>query len=363
VSGDVREDFTKRRPGGDDLRGAPSGESRMFTAFLPNGRVVGLRVAPPLASAAEVRHLRRDYVHGVRWRRATTWYQSRAIARLADTLAADVERLNEARLARLRRRRRRLFAGFAKRDRAITKAVEVYRARLERQMHIEREAVRRLGRRDFWDKIVIASAFPLFMAYADRGRIAGPNNIALFVLLLVWLVGDEIVDALFGSEDTSPYPLHDTDAWSYIAPFANVLAGWWLLDDRQHERFVAGRAAFPLTPIDLHVDPGVQRSYRFHATIDLSTIVARGHFADFATFTDVPVVAALNTVTLTDDGVLLNARVGSVQTELQDGLLGLTVTVTTDDNAAVDVTVPILKVLEAAWIVDTERPAPPVLPS
>jgi hypothetical protein len=363
VSGDLPEDFTARRPGGDHLRGALTGGSRTVTAVLPNGRVVWLRVSPSLASAADVRDLARDYLDGMRWRRATALYQSRAIARLADTFVADVERLNQARRTRVRRRRQQLLASVKKRDRAITKAAAAYRARLERQMQIERETVRRLGRRDFWDKIVIASAFPLFIAYGERGRIHGANNLALLFMLLVWVVGDEIVDALFGSEDTSPYPLHDTDAWSYIAPIANVLAGWWLLDDRQHERFVAGRATFSQTPIDVQQIVGVERFYTFHAAIDLSAIVARGHFADFATFTNVPVVASINNATPSDAGVQLNARVGSVGATVEDGLLSLTLTVRTDDDATVPVAVPIMDALEAAWIVDTDKPPAAAAPS
>ena len=81
---------------------------------------------------------------------------------------------------------------------------------------------------------------------ASRVGPFGANNLTLTLSLLIWLVGDEIVDALFGSEEASPYPLRDTDAWSYLAPIGNLLAGWWLLGDRQHERFITGFTGFKL---------------------------------------------------------------------------------------------------------------------
>src|SRR5262249_14323104 len=126
-------------------------------------------------------------------------------------------------------------------DRKLAKAAEGYLSHVERQLRIERETVRRLGRRSLWDQIVIVSAFLLFAAYGQPGQPFGANNVTLALSLLIWLVGDEIVDLLFGPEQASPYPLRDTDAWSYIAPAGSLLAGWWLLGDQQHERFVAGR--------------------------------------------------------------------------------------------------------------------------
>jgi hypothetical protein len=114
------------------------------------------------------------------------------------------------------------------------------RRRVAEEILLGRETARRMRRRDLWDKILIATSLPLFAAYGQRGNPFGVNNLTLLISLLIWLVGDEIADTLFRSAEKSPYPLRDADIWSYIAPAGNLLAGWWLMDGQQHERFVVG---------------------------------------------------------------------------------------------------------------------------
>jgi hypothetical protein len=50
-------DSVERRPADDSAAGAPARGSRALTAILPNGKVVWLRSVPPLAPAADLRHL------------------------------------------------------------------------------------------------------------------------------------------------------------------------------------------------------------------------------------------------------------------------------------------------------------------
>src|SRR5262249_19103467 len=141
---------------------------------------------------------------------------------------------------------------------------------------------------------------------------------------LIWLVGDEIVDFLFGSEQASPYPLRDTDAWSYIAPAGNLLAGWWLLGDQQHERFVAGRVVISPDSFTSASNKAASAGapeliYRYEGRIGLSRIVAPEHFPDFQRFQDVPAVATITSIHRTVAGAA--ARIGLPTANVHNGEL------------------------------------------
>ena len=81
----------------------------------------------------------------------------------------------------------------------MSKAREEFRAKLEKQLEVDRENVRRLKRRDLWDKILIASSLPLFAAYGQRASPFSVNNLTLTLSLLIFLAGDHVVEALFGA--------------------------------------------------------------------------------------------------------------------------------------------------------------------
>lgn len=290
--------------------------------------------------------------HTRRWRRAAGKRQSKAVARLSRTVAADAERMSDGHLARAREMRRRIVAGDRKLDRKLAKAVEKYRSRVEGQMRIERETVRRLARRDLWDKIIIASALPLFAAYGQPGRPFGDNNVVLMLSLLIWLVGEEVVESLFGSEKSSAYPLRDADAWTYLAPVANLLAGWWLLSDRQHERFVAERTVIPPDSFTATRNPlAAELVYRYEKSVRLSQYVAPEYSPDFETFTDVPAVA---TITSIRQAAGAAARIGPLRAKVHNGKLTITLEAVVQDRGGP--AAPILDELEVAWMVDTQEP-------
>jgi hypothetical protein len=347
--------------------GTPYRGARSLTAVLPNGRTIWLRVDPSLAPVRAVGHLGQHVDNTARWRRAALKAQRDAIARLARTVDADARRLLDARFARARELRRQIVIRSRTLDRKLAKAREQHRSRIERQLQIDRETVGRLRRRDLWDKLTVISSLPLFVAYAQRDRPFGENNLALLVSLLVWLVGDEIVNAVFGSEKPSPYPLRDTDIWSYIAPAGNLLTGWWLLDGRQHEPFVSGRATIPIDQFEADPDPASTVTppalpdlvYRYEATIKLKDLIAPDSFEDFKTFSDVPVVATIRSFRLSAAGTTANARILSIQAVVEEGALIVLVTAGAADTRTVD-TDPIPSVLtdlEVAWIVGTQ-PSP-----
>jgi hypothetical protein len=327
-----------------------------LTAILPNGRVVWLQASPPLAHATAINQLAAVAEQSARWRRAGAESQNEALARLSSTLSADFARIGKTRLRRARQLRRRIVAGDHKRDRRRAEAAEQYRSKVEEQLKIERATVRRLRRRDLWDKILIVTSYPLFAAYGQPGRPFGANNLTLLVCLLIWLVGDEIVDALFGAKDVSPYPVRDTDAWSYLAPIGNLLAGYWLLNGLQHERFIAGRATVPPASFELGPPGAAERLYHYTIEIDLAGRVAPEHFLDFQTFSGVPAVASIGRIRWSAEGEAAHARIGGLRASVEEGMLILSFTALADAPVA-DPAPSVLDALEIAWIVDTAKPS------
>jgi len=354
-------------PGGRDrgngFRGAPARGSRGLTAILPNGRTVWLDVSPALQSAAGVRRVAWVTRQRAAQRRALASLNNAALERLSQTVAEDAARLTSDKLARTRRLRRRLVARYNRLDRRVTKAAAAYRRDLARQMTIERQTVRRLGRRDLWDKILVLSSLPLFAAYGERGRPHGVHNLTLTLSLLIWLVGDEIAQALFGSSNKSPYPLHDTDAWSYIAPLGNLLTGWWLLGDRQHERYVTGITG------DLVEEGGGGGEILLTGAVDLAAVLAVEHREDFEAFStpapagkgrDVPAIATIASIEWTAAAKGQNARVSGVRAHVDGRFLLLQIGIATDAPLGGAAAVAAVKV---GWLVDTAEPAAPIAPA
>ena len=321
-----------------------------------------MKVSPALPSAAEIRSIARITQQRAERRGLATSWNNAAVERLAQSIAEDAERLTSAQLARHRKLRRRLVARYKRLDRRVSKATNDYRRGLARQMTIERRTVARLRRRDLWDKILLLSALPLFAAYGQRDRPYGVHNLTLTASLLVWLVGDEIVQRLFGPAEKSPYPLDDTDAWSYVAPIGNILTGWWLLGDRQHEPFIAGLTSDISEGVNGAGDPVLS------GVVDLAPLIASEHLDDFLAFTAprpagkglvVPAVATIASIDWTQAAVDANARVGRVSAIVIGRALALDIGVVTDAPLA---GAPAVTAVKVGWIVDTNEPAAPVAP-
>ena len=340
-------DLDERRLRDEDDREAPPPQGvRPLTAILPDGRAVRLAVPAPLASASALSELARFAERRALQLHSSTRRQSSSVRGLSRTIAADIERLSAAQAARAAAIRRRLVARQKRLDERVTKAVTDFRAKVERQLKIEVESAGRLGRRDLWDKIVIATSLPLFAAYGQQGQLTNSSNLALTLSLLVWLVGDEVVRALFGSEEKSVYPWRDTDIWSYLAPIGNVLTAWWLFGDRQNDRFLTG-----VTTVNVAVAATGPLPFRQIERVDLSSRIAPDHRDDFETFKEVPVVATVSAARLKNG---LGAEIQGLAASVKEGKLQLTFDVVT----AVPVAGPSpLGEVDIAWIVDTAEPA------
>ncbi|HJZ78575.1 MAG TPA: hypothetical protein VKE51_42900 [Vicinamibacterales bacterium] len=344
----------------DDLRrGAPPQGARQLTAILPNGRTVWLQVDAPLAPATAVDHLARLWDDAAERRLSETAAVRRSIDRLANSVAAETERTEQARLDRARALRRRLVAADVKLDERISTARGELAARLEKQLKSDRENIRRLGRRDLWDKILIATALPLFAAYGKRGDLFDSNNLTLVASLLVFLIGDEVVEAIFGSDQSaSAFAVQDADIWSYLAPIANIAAIWWLLDDQQHQRFITGVTDVDLEHVRAHATHG-RTMYRYRVEVDLKKQVAPDHVADFETFADVPVVATFQAIEWSDAAKAIDPRVERLSARVDEGRLKLAFYVVPARTYKRRPYPTDLGKVHIAWMVDTDQPTLP----
>jgi len=326
----------------------------VVTALLPSGRTAWLHLHPSPASTADVNRLARVARYADTRRALTTRADALAIERLARTVASSTRELAQARL----RADRELLAGIAAGDRKVDRAIDA--AGAKSRMTTRRElaelgrSVDKLRRRDIWDALVLVSGAPLFAAYGRRKHPFAPANLALLISLGVWLAGDEVSDWLTGEKTIAAGVLRDVDVWSYLAPFANVLTGWWLLHEAQNERFVTGvtndfglwqsiRPPASKTLIDVYL-----------ATVDLAgTVIGEDYAADFASFSNVPVVATIVSWTVDPffDG---QVELGPLTATVSSGVLTMQLTVTSPSIGATSTA--LLTALEVAWMVDTQEP-------
>ena len=342
-------DLDERRLRDEDDREAPPPQgARPLTAILPDGRAVRLAVAAPLASASALNDLARFAERRALQVHASTRRQQSSVAALSQTIAADFERLSAAQTARAAAIRRRLAARQKRRDKRVTRAVTEFRVKVDRQLKIELESAARLRRRDLWDKIVIASSLPLFAAYGQPGQLSNTTNLALTLSLLIWLVGDDVVRTLFGSEEKSAYPWRDTDIWSYLAPIGSILTAWWLFGDRQHERFLSG-----VTTVNALTGPTLATRFHQKERVDLSSRVAPDHRDSFSSFKEVPAVAVVSAARLKEG---LDASIHGLAAFVHGGRLHISFDVTTGVPLA---GASALGQVDVAWIVDTAEPPAP----
>jgi hypothetical protein len=354
MSDDPRVDPFEWRPGGDAGRGAPLRSSRTLAAILPNGRVLWLDVGPAPATAASLARLA-DLARGtLRRRRAALQRQRIAIALVARLSAGAARRVARAKVARSRALRRQLTARTHAIDRRLAKARETLRKQRHRHIHVQRESVRRIHRRDLWDKLVLGTSLPLFAAYGEAGRPFAAGNLALMLNTLLWLVGDDVVDAVFGPEEPSPYAANELDVWSYIAPFGNFFSGHWLLRDFQHERFVSGFAQVPGDAFAV-TRSGADLLFEHAIAVRMDRVVGSARFPDFQSLRDVPAVASIRSLRFSSDPRMGPPRALGTSAQVIDGILVIFFRAAAQDLGVPPAgpVPPVLESLEIAWMVDT----------
>jgi hypothetical protein len=219
----------------------------VLTATLPNGRTTWFRVDPAPVPIEQINRLARQSAQADVRHALHTRDTARALGRLRTTLSRDVAALADARLERQRKLGAQVTKGDTKLEAKITKATRQLDADGSKRTKGLLRAAVRIRRRAVWDYAVLATAAPLFAAFGQRSKPWGSDNVTLAAALGVWLAGDEITDLISGRPDDPPTLVRDVDLWSYLAPAGNLLAGFWLLQDAQHHRFITGAAAGDFT--------------------------------------------------------------------------------------------------------------------
>ncbi len=365
VTGETNLRDVLARPRVPSIRG-----TRSVTAMLPNGGLAWLTLDPKPASAGEINRLRRAVERAGVYRAAELSDNAAALRRLSKRVTAELGRVGRLRRERSRKLTDRLLEGDEKNAATLAKQLRRERERTRTAWAEDRAALRRLRRRSLWDNLVLASAAPLFAAYGQEGEPAGEYNLALTLSLGVWLVGDELSDLLSSSRGRlEASAVRDVDSWSYVAPLGNLLTGWWLLDGRQHERFVTGivdryaEITPPPQSLVLEAAEGLEAEladgglflrssvYSYRAQIELAPFLAPGHVDEFRSFGRVPAVATLISSAWDLAIEELGFRVVGLTAEVELGFLMITVMIEGGYSQLESLPQP-----RVAWMVDTRDP-------
>jgi hypothetical protein len=173
---------------------------------------------------------------------AVTRRNSRAISRLANTQANVVRKLTTQQLKSDRDLAKRLVESHNRLDKRITKELSGGSGVFDRHGKRMGVVMKRHRSRQVWNNVLMASAFPFFAAYGDRGNPFGTNNLIMTGSLLAWMFGDEIIDNFAGDSKVAK---GGASLWSYLAPVGHGATTYFLLRNKQHERFISGVTTVP----------------------------------------------------------------------------------------------------------------------
>jgi len=273
-----------------------------------------------------------------------------AARRLVRGVRRDTASLSRIRLRDDRKLSNRISAGDAKLGRRVDVSLmpAIRQAKADRKK--QRALIRKRERRELWNQLVLVSAAPLMAAYGQRGNPFSENNLVIALSLGVWLFGDEIADMLSVKRAIKQGSIQGLDVWSYTAPFANLLTGWWLLGGRQHKRFITGMIDLKDPQYRIRLGDVRRYPYAVVAEIDLSSRIAPEHLRDFQAFKHVPAIATIQSVEFAADSEVDRPLVSLhlQRVEVITSVLLIIVGVSSIQ--------PELKRLQIAWVVDTRKP-------
>ncbi|MBT8341961.1 MAG: hypothetical protein HKP58_04855 [Desulfatitalea sp.] len=324
--------------------------ARALVAMLPNGRSVWLNLRPAPVPVREFDRI----ANAIRFKRFDRARRldanAAATRRFSRRLTRDTARLSRMRLKKEHKLRNRILTGDEKIGRRVDSALIPVIREVETNRKKQKEILRKHQRRELWNQLVVLSAAPLMAAYGQRSNPIAENNLVLALSLAVWLFGDEAASLLSGKPGKKEDSIKGLDVWSYTAPLANLLTGWWLLSGRQHERFITGVTDLKnVTVQDFVYKKDRQRHlYAALSVEDLSPRIAPDHLQDFRTLQNVPAVATIQSVEFADESLDL-APVSLLETAVIYGHLRILVQMPSN--------LPALKKLQVAWMVDTQDPA------
>ena len=293
----------------------------VVTAVLPNGRRSRMRIIPTLAPVKEVNRLRSVVMVNERRQAIATRRNARAITALGSTQAAAVKRLTAQQVQSDKDLSKRVVETYNRLDKRITKELSGRSGVVGKHDTKMMRALKRHRQRTLWNNVLLATSAPFFAAYGETGNPFAKNNLILTGSLLGWLFGDEVIDQFSGK---SSFLKGGANLWSYLAFAGNGATAYFLLNNKQHERFVSGVTAVAATT-------GV-------AKVELTkSQIASGSADDFKTKRHTVMATFLDPA----EGATPADR--SVQAEVTaDGFLTLTIA----PKPAKD--------MRVAWIVDTK---------
>ena len=227
----------------------PTDGAPRVTAMLPNGRKVELRMQPVLATHAQVVAFRRTSNHNNAATRRALDGAAKATQRLAALQAKSVRTLSQQALngdqaigKRIASTQTTLLA------RAQALGVTSARRLDAQNAKAEKAALRRIrsaANRARWDKVLLASALPLFAAYGNSQDLLARENLTLAGVLAGLLVGDDLILRAMGKNRAARSV---AEAWSWLAPLLNLGIGWWLFDgEKVYDRYVTGVTTLSFT--------------------------------------------------------------------------------------------------------------------
>ena len=251
----------------------------VVTAILPNGRRSRMRIIPTVAPVAEVNRLRTVVLTNEKRQAVATRVNSKAIANLAVAQASAVKRLTDQQIKSDKDLGKRIVEGHNRLEQRITKELSGGSGMLDKHRKRMMRQLKRQRQRSLMNSVLVASSAPFFVAYGDRESPFAKNNLILTGSLLGFMLGDEALDWV------SPKPgitQNVAQWWSYLAPIGNGALVYWLLGDKQHERFIVGINDIPANVENVVVDLAKDRiakgsvdDFKRETHVAVATIVGR----------------------------------------------------------------------------------------
>jgi hypothetical protein len=289
----------------------------MVRVTLPGGQRADLWVPGGLVSARAAARLARDATRDLERR-------ARSLRKLGKAVLADHEKLSRAQQQSLERNLSKLLKGDVELSRHLS------RPRRGGSQWDARERIRWLQKKTLVYPAIALSSLPLFSIF---GRHNLEHNLTLVVVLAIWLFGDEMTD-LLSSQHSQDSATNRSALWLYGSPLANLLAGWWLLHERQHEPIVTGAAAeferVRLLPRERQLAASGRPARHFEqyrAVVELPSYVAKDFELDLLGSSESGVQATIGSLTWSRGAQHRRPRVESLAARVELGKLYITLVV------------------------------------
>jgi hypothetical protein len=210
----------------------------LVRATLPNGRSTQMRLQPSLARTQDVNRVRQVMLINERRQAVATRRNSKAISRLANAQASAAKTFSTQLLKGDQDVRKRIVETYKQLDQRITKELSGGSGSMDKHGKRMMAMIRRQRTQSLLQSATLATALPGFAAFGTPGDIKATNNLILTGSLLAYLVAPAALELLSGKGQSTA---KTSATWlSYLAPVANPLTVFFLLRNKQHERYISG---------------------------------------------------------------------------------------------------------------------------